>query len=45
MRTLITGATGRIGSRLVPRLLRTGPVRVAPTRVHAGLANVGDRRP
>ena len=28
MRTLITGATGRIGSRLVPRLLRTGPVRV-----------------
>src|SRR5438045_9174792 len=28
MRTLVTGATGRIGSRLVPRLLTTRPVRV-----------------
>lgn len=28
MRTLVTGATGRIGSRLVPRLLASGPVRV-----------------
>ena len=28
MRTLVTGATGRIGSRLVPRLLAAGPVRV-----------------
>jgi nucleoside-diphosphate-sugar epimerase len=28
MRTLVTGAAGRIGSRLVPRLLASGPVRV-----------------
>jgi nucleoside-diphosphate-sugar epimerase len=28
MRVLVTGATGRIGSRLVPRLLASGPVRV-----------------